>query len=412
MKLAVVFYFLIFIQIGAYAQDRTLDYFIEQALQNSPLLKEQLNQIEAVKLDSMLFKASLKTRVDAISNNMYAPYTKSGWGYDPAITNGGNLTAQISVSKNINWKKNVQSQLQVLRFINDSIVVNSKINQQQLKRDIISQYIAAYGDILQIRFADEILKLLNDQDTILKTLTQNGVYKQTDYLIILVTKKQQEITLKQFQFQYKNDLNLLNYLCGIYDTTTFNLAEPDLTLETLKNYKQTIFNRQYIIDSLKLQNAEAIIDYAYNPKIGFFGDAGFNSSFTYNGYKNFGASAGINISVPIYDGRQKNLQHQKIALQKNSLSYYKEFARKQYTQQVAQFYIQLSQANALITENTSLTGYAKTLIDANKKLLATGDISVADYIISINNYLNAKNNINQFTLTKMQLINELNYWNR
>ena len=56
--------------------------------------------------------------------------------------------------------------------------------------------------------------------------------------------------------------------------------------------------------------------------------------------------------------------------------------------------------------------YADGLITANQKLMLTGDVRVTDYILAINNYLNAKNIITQNTITKYQLINQINYWNR
>jgi S1-C subfamily serine protease len=44
--------------------------------------------------------------------------------------------------------------------------------------------------------------------------------------------------------------------------------------------------------------------------------------------------------------------------------------------------------------------------------LVTGDVRIADYIIAIGNYLNAKNIITQNTINKLQIINQVNYWNR
>jgi hypothetical protein len=43
--------------------------------------------------------------------------------------------------------------------------------------------------------------------------------------------------------------------------------------------------------------------------------------------------------------------------------------------------------------------------------MATGDARIADYVIAINNYLNAKNIITQNTINKLQLISQINYWN-
>ena len=56
--------------------------------------------------------------------------------------------------------------------------------------------------------------------------------------------------------------------------------------------------------------------------------------------------------------------------------------------------------------------YTEGLIKAQRQQLVTGDTRIVDYIISIGNYLNSKNIITQNTINKLQLINQINYWNR
>lgn len=69
---------------------QALDIYINAALKNSPLLFENNNQQLAGRLDSLLLLATFKPQVNQISQAMYAP-TGSDWGYDDAITNGGNV---------------------------------------------------------------------------------------------------------------------------------------------------------------------------------------------------------------------------------------------------------------------------------------------------------------------------------
>ena len=45
-------------------------------------------------------------------------------------------------------------------------------------------------------------------------------------------------------------------------------------------------------------------------------------------------------------------------------------------------------------------------------LSETGDARMADYLLAIGNYLTAKNAIRQNTINKLQIINQINYWNR
>src|SRR5690348_12361132 len=67
-----------------------LSSYVNRALQNSPLLKDYRNQVLAGQVDSQLIKAGYRPQVVGNSTNIYAP-TINGWGYDNAISNGGNF---------------------------------------------------------------------------------------------------------------------------------------------------------------------------------------------------------------------------------------------------------------------------------------------------------------------------------
>jgi hypothetical protein len=73
---------------------------------------------------------------------------------------------------------------------------------------------------------------------------------------------------------------------------------------------------------------------------------------------------------------------------------------------------QLQTAQQLIDQSTSELKYVQGLIDANRRLLEKGDARIADYILAIGNFITAKNVITQNTINKMQIFNQLNYWNR
>ena len=56
--------------------------------------------------------------------------------------------------------------------------------------------------------------------------------------------------------------------------------------------------------------------------------------------------------------------------------------------------------------------FSESLIKVDTKLMQTGDLRIADLILAINNYLSIKNLKTQTNITHLQLINQLNYWNR
>jgi hypothetical protein len=56
--------------------------------------------------------------------------------------------------------------------------------------------------------------------------------------------------------------------------------------------------------------------------------------------------------------------------------------------------------------------YIESLIKVDTQLMQTGDLKIADLILAINNYLSVKNLFTQTTITGLQLVNQLNYWNK
>lgn len=393
------------------AQQNNLRFFINYALTNSPLLKDYQNQILSNQADSVKIRAGFGPQVNAVSNNIYAPVI-NGWGYDDAITNGANISAQVSVTKEIVGKRNKENQYQALRIQSQSLQNAGKISEQDLTRSVTEQYLIAYGSGQQYNFTNEVLSLLKNEELIFKHLAEQNIYKQTEYLTFLVTLQQQEFQLAQTKNQYRNDLATLNYLCGIEDTSYQWLPEPDLVLAALPEFQNSVFYQSFITDSLKISVEDKRIDFLYKPKVNLFGDAGYNSSLVYQPWKNFGESVGVNISVPLYDGRQRKIQHDKNLISEQTRKNYKAFFTKQYHQQINQLYQQLTSNQELLYMITSQLTNAKTLIDANHKLLETGDVRITDYIIAINNFLSIKNAIVQNTIQKYHLINQINYWSR
>ncbi len=394
-----------------YGQVRTLSWYTDQAKKNSPLLKGYQNQILSNKVDSQLLLAGFKPQVNFLSNDSYAPVI-NGFGYDDAITNTANISALIQARKDFiskgylgSLKKSISLQTQALQ---DTI----RLTEKDLDRTIIDQYILAYGDMLAMDYTNEVYELLKKEDDALRRLTRSNVYKQTDYLAFVVTMQQQELNLMQAQILYNSDYLILNYLAGIADTIIVRLGEPVLKDAPSADFSNSVFYRRYITDSLRIANEHNLIDYSYKPKFGIIADAGYNSSLLLTPYKNFGISAGVGLTVPIYDGKQKIMKHNKLNIEERTRTANRDFFINQYNQQVSQLYQQLRSTDALIEKISKQIQYTNTLIAADLKMLETGDVRLTDLILAINNYYNARNLLRQNNISKLKIINQINYFNQ
>jgi outer membrane protein TolC len=392
-----------------FGQNHTLDFFIQQAKQSNPTFRNYQNQVLSNKIDSQLLRAAQKTQVNFINNASYAPIIH-GYGYDEVISNIANVNSLVQASNSYVGKNNLAAQYRTITLQNRSLLETMRLSEQDLVRTITEQYITAYGDLLVTTYNKEVYDLMKTEEEVLKKLTQASVYKQTDYLNFYVTMQQQELIYLQAQIQYNTDYLTLNYLAGIADTSIQQLQEPLLTDTVSADLYQSIFVQPFLTDSLRLVNEKILIDYLYKPRLGAYTDAGFTSSLQYTPYKNFGFSAGVSLVIPIYDGRQKQLKYSKIVLQEKSRLTNKDFFVNQYRQQIAVLQQQLSAINLLVNKIRQQISYAYTLVTANSKLLETGDITMKDYITAISNYLNAKNLLIQNNITRLKIVNQLNYW--
>ena len=393
------------------AQTKSLDQYLDLAKSNSPLLKDLRNQVASNQLDSLRLKAGFKPQVTATSGGLYAP-TINGFGYSSAITNEHTLNGLVAVNQQIIGKNNVNSQLEAITLQSQSVNNAAKISEQDLKKAVTGQYITAYGSLQQMKFSQEIVDLLSKEEDVLKKLTRANVYHQSDYLTFLVTLKQQQLQLSQARLQYKNDYATLNYLAGIADTSIVDLAEPALQRTILPDANNSIYFTQYKLDSLKLVNSRQQVDYSYKPKTNIFADGGYNSDFMGQAWKNFGASVGFSLSIPLYDGGQRKLQYRKLSLEEETRQNYKAFFNVQYRQQVAQLNQQINENDKLMPQIEDQIKYTESLIKVDTQLLQSGDVKIADIVLAINNYLTVRNLKTQTIISRLQLINQLNYWTR
>ncbi|MCE1198264.1 MAG: TolC family protein [Marinilabiliales bacterium] len=401
----------LFFQMTGFAQVRTLDDFIRLALSHSPLLKDYQWRLASNRIDSLRLRAGLAPQVNAVSNDSYAPMLR-GIGQDDAITNGANLYAAISVSKEIVGRKNLQNQLLAIENQKQSILNPIQVTEQELKKNVTDQYISVFGLQRAVEFSMAELEILQKEERMVKQMTLSGTYKQTDYLTFRVQMLQQEMLIQQLHSRYKTAYRNLNYLCGVADTTTAAVGDPKLILEKLPELQRSVFYHQFLTDSLSLAIQNRQVDYNYHPKLSVFGDLGINSSLAVQPMKNFGPNIGLNLSIPLYDGHQRKMQHDQLALAEETRKAYRDFFAVQYNQQISTLMLQLQDNLRLIERVNKQVSYSAALVEANRKLLENGQVSITDYLLALTNLLSIKNQLIDNEIEKYQLISQLNYWSR
>ncbi|HRS01014.1 MAG TPA: TolC family protein [Bacteroidota bacterium] len=391
-----------------FSQGKSLDFFLEQGLANSPLLKDLHNQINTQSIDSLLIIAQSKPYLGFNTSLYYAPIIK-GYGYNDAVTNINTITSQLVLIKPIFDEFADNAQFARVRTKKESLKVNEKISQKDLKKIITSQYLSVCAIWSEIGVNKALLNSMNDEGEILKRLVEKGLYKQVDYLSFQVEQKNQELLLQDLDMQYRKEYSALNLLCGLQDTSYNELSMPEIKQITNQKIENSPLFIQFRMDSLRIQSEKTIIDANYKPLVFWTLDAGLLNVVPNDLKKNFGFSLGLTFTLPIYDGGQRGLNYQKLDIAEQTRKGYFDYFKSQY-------YMQLQELNDELTKTENILQSAKqqqklleTIIEQNNNLLNSGAISIVDFIMSIRNYIAINYNINQYQIRRLQIINEINY---
>jgi outer membrane protein TolC len=399
----------------ASAQEVALDYYINQGIANSPLIKEYSNQINANIIDSLLIKTSRKLQINYNTGLYYAPII-NGIGYSEPLTNISYITSVISVSQKISDSRVNQSEYTKLTIQNQSLQASSKISEKDLKKAITLQYLTLCSLMNDINFTGQLLASSKEEETIIKILVEKGLYKQVDYYSFMVELQAQELILNELQIQYRKELSTLNIMCGIPDTSLIKVVMPEILptnsiITNSSNYNSPFFQR-FVLDSLRIQNEKVLADQNYKPSLSWFVDAGLYNNKPEEISKNFGFSMGLSLSIPIFDGKQRKYNSKKILLEENTRSNYSKSFNLQYNQQIQQIYNELKMTQDLMHLIKNQLEFAELLSRQNTILLNKGNISITDYITAQRNYIAVKQKYNQYQIRILQIITEINYWNQ
>lgn len=404
--LLVVSFFLAFL--FGKSQEQTLDYFLQQGIKNSPLIRDLNGQIRSNRIDSLLIKAMNKPRVEFRGYAFYAPVVNN-FGYSEIITNIANLTTVMNVSQQLFNKKTVEANLLKTGVQRQSLVNSVRLTEIGLKKAITGAYLDAWSTYSDVSVNLELLSFAKEQEKILKSLTASGIYKQTDYLSFMIDLQGQELQVRELNLQFRKQISGLYILCGIRDTGTFSPVKPELgNPPPVKKEISPLFMRFYL-DSLRITNEKILIDRNYKPAVSWFTDAGLINNDPKVIYQNFGLSLGLNFTLPVYDGNQRKLNHQKLKSEEDIRAGYAEAFKREYNQQLQQLSDELDETLALLPAVSSQARNAELLVNQEKELVIKGSGSITDYLIAVKNYLSVRKSLNQYEVRILQIRNEIDF---
>jgi len=409
-----------------YTQQRDLNYFLEQARNNSPLILKNKNDTKIIDLDLKITQSILKKPVINLESNiLFAPiishnsgsnrldFVSNGSdnysGYDLAVTDGGQYQAYITLKQPLLGKVNLKFYSQKSDISSQKNNFSTALTIHEIEQLVSYQYILCVKSKIQIKNEYQLIEQLDDQLIVMQKLVENAIFKQTDLLLLKIEKQNQELNSKSFEDDYKSNLFDLNILCGINDTSKVDIQESDLQLnpEILSNSQ---FLTSYKLDSLAILADLSISELKYKPQLNLFANAGLNAVYL-PALNRLGMSAGITFSWNMYDGNQRKFEKAKSIINIQSLQFDKNHFMTQQEINKNKIKSQINSLNerTILVEN-QLTQYDK-LYATYQNELKQGLISVMDFKNLLKDITSKKQDFLLLKMEKQMLINTYNYWN-
>ena len=409
-----------------FGQSRNLTYYLQQANKNSPLINKSENANKLLKLDKQQIDAILtKPVINIDANLLFAPIvshdnnsTRFQWisegadsytGYDLSASDGGQYQAFVSVQQPLFTKSISKAYAQ-----KNSIASKRNNNTIELTRHELEQLVS-YQYLLCLkakRQSNISRRLIADMEAQLKTmekLVNHGIYKQTDLMILQIETENYNLEYQNYRTDYLNTLADLNLVCGINDSVVTFIEDTSFTLKP-DTVHHSRFLKKYELDSMNIAANYLLFNQKYKPRVNLFATAGMNAIYLPS-FNRFGGSTGINFTWNIFDGHQKQIQHNKSLVALQTLEFEKSnFIKKnQINKNKYLTRIKAVDTKIKIVEN-QLLQYNK-LWQLYSYELSQAQVSVMDFKNLIRDIAAKQQENLLLKMEKQVLINSFNYWN-
>lgn len=409
----------------ARAQHRLEDY-IQQAVQNSPLLKDYTNQQSVNALESERLKAFYtKAQVSLNANYLFAPIVSTDnnhtklelapqtanqyYGFDVGLTNGALYQGLVNYTQPLLGKPRYETAAAQVAVTSEISGNNRKLSQHDLEKQVTDQYILCLSDKSQLQFTDSMTSLLQEQQQIVQKLVAASLLKQSDLTLLHIEYENNQALSATWQASYKRDLQDLNLICGIRDTATVMLESVQLPQSASPD--SSAFLTKYRLDSLNLQMQQKIFDLKYKPQLNLAVNAGVNAVYLPDIAQRLGFSAGLNFIVPIYDGHQRRITHKKTSIQLQTNELYKNNFQLQNEVRVHKIATELGSYRTRIGIAQKQLQEYESLLSQYKKEILQGQLSIINYITVIKSRMALQRDFLLLKSNEQLLINSYNYWN-
>ena len=178
-----------------------------------------------------------------------------------------------------------------------------------------------------------------------------------------------------------------------------------------KQPNETRFIDKFIADSTNNIIHQKIFESKYNPQVELFFNTGINAVELNNLQKKFGLSAGLNFSLPLFDGNQRSITNQQAVLNQKSITEEKNYVENSIIIQRANAKNKINSLKRKLKVMEEQIGEYKILIKNSEEQVKSGNISMIDHLTLFKTFIEFNRNFIISSIDYQLEINNYNYWN-
>ena len=401
----------------------TLQTFLDSALIHNPEAVSIQTQINSYQYDNQMIDAVLRSPKGFLTSEvLVAPYfnndgklvdinpSNHAIGYDVGITNGGlysflfNLEVPVLKGKQVT---HLQEQNQVGI---DKLNTRLKLIENELKRSVGSQYFDVLAQQATVENNKENTSILNQEFQLVKTLMNKGLYRFSDYRLLELELKSDSVDLTASISDLELAIRQLKATCGIRNREILALEIP-IMIAAEPVIKSSLFIQPFSHDSMTSVAQQKVFNDRYLPQLNVYANSGLNSTSIPNIQRHFGASAGVQFTYNLFDGRQKKINEEQLSLMIDESTHQKELKLNEVKTQADAYLKNIQKLQEELLKEKQIQSDYKELFILYQDEVKHAQISVIELIALLQKRSTVNLNIVLKEITIKKLINEYNYWN-
>ncbi len=337
----------------------TLERCLALAQKNSPTLHAAEGAVRSSELARTEVTTMGLPQVRVVTGGIYAPVPPR-FGYDPAISNGGQVAGQIAVQQSLYDGGMRSLRLDQLSYDTESLRKERKRTERDLVFTVRETFIGALRAQREVQLQSESVDQLDDYRGIVQRLYNGGNASYTDLLKTEVQLSTANIALQKAHVSLTTARYSLSELTGmpIDSSTSFSGTLDSLVSEVSDTTMEMsaagfVENLDLGIAGLEIQRSLIDIELAKRerlPVVSLFGDAGYLSSIENlrlpgdERLSGFGYSVGVDIEFPILNWGATGLRIEQREIGAAILQFHSELLRRSLSTEFQKTRLQLIKA--------------------------------------------------------------------